>query len=279
MNAHLGATVPVAHERVLEARTAAAVLTAIAAIAALGRGVRRSHANVTMGVLLVAPIVLLGGQSYGGEAILRVFLFSLGPACILIAGLLEPLPARNVAARTSTGVATTRWHRLKQGRGGTTRLAGPVAVTLLGLFLLASFPLTRWGNESFEAIAPTDLEATQWVMAHVPKGSTLVEAEIAPIVYSHIENFHYADISLLVALRGTALVAAIRKLDPDPWVLVTRYEREYGIVSEGYPQDWLSVLKSSLLGTGEVVQRYGNATSAVLQILPVGVTLEGPHSH
>lgn len=261
LSAHLGTSVPASHEVVLDTRSAGVGLIAITAVAALWCGLRRGQTNWAMAALLVSPIVLLGGQSYGGEAILRVFLFSLGPACILIAGLLELRFGRSTVLQSTVTVTPARSRR--------TVLIAPTVVALVGLVLLASFPLTRWGNESFEAVAPTDFQATDWAMAHVPTGSTLdTPVADAPVEYSRLEDFHYGDMTTIVGLRGAALLRAIRALGPNPWVLITRSEDEYGVVNNGYPQGWLTALEESLLATGNVALRYRTATAAVLEILP-----------
>lgn len=67
-------------------RTLAVTVWALAALA-VWRARRRLGTVIVPAVLAVAPFVLLAAQSYGGEAIYRVFLFSAPWCAILIAGL------------------------------------------------------------------------------------------------------------------------------------------------------------------------------------------------
>ncbi len=60
----------------------------LSAVAALWWQRRRGRKVLAFGVLALSSFVLLGGQSYGGEAIFRVFLYSLPGCALLIAPVL-----------------------------------------------------------------------------------------------------------------------------------------------------------------------------------------------
>lgn len=55
------------------------------------KGLGRFKEALLPAILLFSPFMLLGGQSYGGEAIFRVLLYSLPICSVLIAGWLAPL--------------------------------------------------------------------------------------------------------------------------------------------------------------------------------------------
>ncbi|MGV9713273.1 hypothetical protein ACWDTI_21710 [Gordonia sp. NPDC003424] len=81
-------------------------LSAVAAFVYLWR--RRKH-DWALPIVAFSPVLLLGGQSYGGEAIFRVFLYSLIGCSILVgAALAELLPD------SSNPRCTLRFPRLRQ---------------------------------------------------------------------------------------------------------------------------------------------------------------------
>ncbi len=106
--------------------------------------------------LAFSPFLTLGLQSYGGEAIYRVFLFSSPWSALLIAGLIAQLGAlwRPLVSSASCAVA------LAAGLQG---LYGPAAV---------------------DAFTPAELTASQWLYAHAAPGSLLVfAADNFPALY------------------------------------------------------------------------------------------------
>jgi hypothetical protein len=141
--------------RAAEERTAQVVqllaalmwLGAAAAIAARWRSLGRVAVPA---VLAFSPFLMLGAQSYGGEAIYRVFMFSAPWCALLIAGLLLE-PARAFAWRAALAAAACAVALA----GGLQGLYGPVAV---------------------DAFTPAELAASRWLYGHAPPGSVLVLA-------------------------------------------------------------------------------------------------------
>jgi hypothetical protein len=101
-------------------------------------------------VLAFSPFVILGAQSYGGEAIYRVFLFSAPWCALLIAGALceVRLPRR----------LPIRWP-----------LTAMVLVAIMSAGLQGLY-----GPVSVNAFTRSELTASRWLYAHAPKGSLLV---------------------------------------------------------------------------------------------------------
>jgi hypothetical protein len=97
-------------------------------------------------VLAFSPFLILGAQSYGGEAINRVFLFSAPWCALLIAGALLDLRLPR------------RW-LLISGVTVATLFAG-----LQGLY----------GAVRVNAFTPREVAASRWLYAHVPQGSLIV---------------------------------------------------------------------------------------------------------
>ncbi len=101
-------------------------------------------------VLAFSPFVILGAQSYGGEAIYRVFLFSAPWCALLIAGALLELrfPRR----------LPVRW---------------PAIATICVVSLFAGVQ-GLYGPVSVNAFTRSELNASNWLYTHIPRGSLIV---------------------------------------------------------------------------------------------------------
>jgi hypothetical protein len=131
-----------------DASRAGIVLTV--ALAAAGVVLRRrgGHRDVTALTLVLAPALVMGVQSYGGEAPLRAYLFALPWLAFFAAAACAP-------ARGARGLR--RAWRL------------PAATTLIGATTLAGY----FGQELVNFISPADVAASRWYLAHAPPGASL----------------------------------------------------------------------------------------------------------
>ena len=200
---------------------------------------RRGRTQWTLAILAVAPIGVALVTDYGGEVALRVLLFSLPFASVLIALLVD--------------------------EGITTRISLAVVIVVVAL-MAAMFPLARYGNESFEAFSPGDVAAADWIQGHVSTGSTILVA---------IDDLPMADSpSLSLDVAGGLAFAPTDELrwvlgttGPNAWILLTRSQYEYGTVVGGYPSDWLSTLEHRLLATGSVEIKYRSSSAVVMKVV------------
>lgn len=119
-----------------------------ALLAAVRGDVRRV---ATPALMFLAPFVLVFGQSYGGEAIYRVYMFTL-PWCAYLISELWAAP---------TGTAPS----LKRRRLG---------VVGLGCVLLPLFILTYFGLDRYAYVRPAAVDAAIWFDSHTAPGSVLV---------------------------------------------------------------------------------------------------------
>ena len=101
-------------------------------------------------LLAFSPFLILGAQSYGGEAIYRVYLFSAPWCALLIAGVLLELrlPRR----------LPIRW---------------PLTAVVCLAALFAGLQ-GLYGPVSVNAFTRSEVRASQWLYAHAPRGSLLV---------------------------------------------------------------------------------------------------------
>ena len=118
-------------------------------------------------VLMAAPVTVMALMSFGGEALLRVFLFS--------APFMAYLAAEACAPRNGVDGIDTR------------RLGLAVAVLLL---VFPGYLLGYYGKERQYHFTREEIAASAWVAEHAPAGSILVEGDTNyPRQFSNYEKF------------------------------------------------------------------------------------------
>ncbi|WP_256787864.1 hypothetical protein [Frankia sp. AvcI1] len=220
------------------AGTALSMLVWLLAAAAVVRGrLRRRPGAGVLGLLFVSPAILVLGQDYGGEAIFRVYLFSLPWAAVAIAsGMVRseprPVPARPAARRArradsavSVMPVTPVQPVLPVVRA---RRVGVVALACTGAFLPAFF-----GQEELNYMPAGTVAASDYFYGHALSGSVLMcAAPNFPRSYGpnydefiHMKNGDEPNMLLNPDLRG-------RDLGPADVSTVVSEIRKYS--SRGY---------------------------------------------
>ena len=140
------------HVLVVYMRLAEVVLVWL--LAALGAFLahRRRTAWLTAALGCLAPLLLIPGQPYGGELMMRLYLFSLPFAACL--AVLTLMPDR----RGGPG-----WRRA-------------LALLAMGSVLASITVVTRYGNDSMEKFTPDEIALVKQLYATAPDGSILIEA-------------------------------------------------------------------------------------------------------
>lgn len=173
--------------------------------------------------LLIAPGLILGVTSYGGEAIFRIFFFSLPFVAFCCAGLFFS------SVRAGAGVLTmlTFW--------------------MLSIPMILGFILANNGKDQQYRFSPDEVEAAYWLYSRAGPDTLLVEgARNYPSQFMNYENFFYLPIANEAASeRAEILAAPAETLDrwfsdarwQDGYVILTRSQTAYvetlGIVPEG----------------------------------------------
>jgi hypothetical protein len=212
------------HQLVLYARIATTLLVfAMAALGLLRRRLRRIEDRVIL-VLIVVPVLLVLLQSYGGEIAMRVYLFSLAPACVLAALAFFPHPSArpSMLARVAAAVST--------------------------LVLLFSFFLTRYGNEQFEQITDGAVSTVDSIYEQMPAGGhflfvsgppTRGDTPFMPLGYRDVEKVGHTNTDAPGDPADVAeVLAALREEGPGTYLITTKSQEDYLSFGEGYPTDW-----------------------------------------
>ena len=193
--------------------------------------------------LAFSPFVILLAQSYGGEAIYRVYLFSAPWCALLIAGAVWRLRPRR------------RW---------------PMAVLATMAILFAGVQ-GLYGPVLANAFTPREVNASLWLYTHVPRGSLIV----LPVDnFPGLESSHYNSYDLQVLPAdpqvGPAWMDEGNLTQVQRWLAGQDHRTAYVVVSrsmdgwakfygapEGYAQ-LVSALPRAL--GGAVVYRNADAT-------------------
>lgn len=209
----------------------------------------RMPARVALVVLLVAPFGVLLGQAYGGEALLRVYAFSLLPSVIAISALASPQLAR----RRVTAVVCA---------------AALAASSLL-------FLITRWGNESYEMTRTAELAAVEWLYREAPPGATFVSVTpTVPWRHRRIADLRYSPYNMsefaLLDIDQIRAAAATNKSPQPTYVLVTLAQFAYAQQVHGLPDGWGPALVSVLKEAPDMECVYQSDGAWVFQSLAAG---------
>jgi len=191
---------------------ATAALWLIAAAGAIRR-FRHGHLDIEAVALAAVPFGLIGFQSYGGEMLLRVYLFSLPFMSFLAAGLFFPVAGRGLSTASTRAFAVT------------------AAVLVLVLML------TKHGNEKADWISADELAAADYLYAAAPAGSTLATVNRAsPIKYRQFEQYRYVDLRYLYEFdEPSAAESFLAGYDSCVYLFVSRTQQVNAEMYVGVP--------------------------------------------
>jgi len=146
------------------------VMTALVwglAVVGAVRGLRRGWANPSHAILALAPVALGVLQPYGGEMLMRVYMFSLPFAACYAAVAITPSPARRGWWVTAV-------------------------LTLSAFVLVGGFLFTRYGNEQTTLFTTREVRAVDHLYSIAPPGATLIAASAnVPWKQRHYADYHY----------------------------------------------------------------------------------------
>ncbi len=207
------------------------------------RRLRRGRVDVLCLVGFIAPFSVLGGQAYGGEAVLRVYLFALPFAVTLAASAIAP-DAKKWGMRTTA----------------------IVSVIIIGL--LPVFFLTRYGNESFEHFDQEELTAAHRLYEMAPPGSTFVALNSdIPWRSEHIEQYRFRALGDdvlppddVAAVSG----ALVSENGERTFLLATQSQQNFAQMMQGQAPGWTQSIIDRLMATGKYTIVYQNSRAQIL---------------
>jgi len=205
--------------------------------------------DLTWPILTIAPFGLLLLQDYGGEMLLRVYLFSLPFAAFLAAS------------------AIVEWRAM----GGPMRRAIPVAG--LTLLLLATFLVNRYGNERMDLATADEASGMNQLYQIAPKDSLLVAiADNAFWKDRDYELYHYAVVTEAVVNDDIPAILARARRDPlrRSFIILSRAQRaqlelQYGVTDAAWAR-----FEATLRANPAVQLMYSNPDVEIFEAIGKG---------
>jgi hypothetical protein len=233
------------------------VTLALWGTAVLG-GVRRlcnGYRDLAAALLASASFLLLGLQSYGGEMLLRVYLFALPFTAFFAAALFYTTPGAGTTRRTT------------------------VAIGLVSVLLLGSFFFTRYGNEQFESFTAGEVDAVQYLYRTAPPGSLLLAAAPnLPWRFQDVEKYDYQSLPVRTVIgpdiETIAGLMANEKY-PGAYLILTRSEEAFAAADSGLPPAAWERFEETLTASGRFRLAF-TAEDAMIFTLNPGRTEASP---
>lgn len=229
-------------------------LWAVAFVAALWLR-RKGHREPAPLLLFLAPFALAFAQPYGGEILLRVYLFALPFMAFFIASVMRRAPL-------GIGIA-------------------------LSLVLMTAFFVTRYGNESMDWFSRGEVRAVDRLDAVAPAGSTLVSwSNSLPWQARHYAQHRYRSIVTgddwdrisRLAPGSPAQVAAVaryvRRQKGGGWLILTRSQAAESDLTGYAPRGSVGRLDAALGRSRAFRLLYRNRDASVY--VPVAVGRSAP---
>jgi hypothetical protein len=209
-----------------------------------------------LAALCLAPFAFIVAQAYGGEMLLRSYLFALpalalGAACALSRFSNEGLARGAVSA--APGVATASVYGSGGDAGGVTgrgRTVAVVAFCVLGLFAVSAAAI-KGQNDSYVAFSARDLDASEAAYDIVQPGERLSGLTASgPLRYQDLGTVDQRSVESVCPI-STINEACVKKLSPD--VLVVTPSEDNSGRPYGRPAGWTGTIVGQLVADGTYV--------------------------
>jgi hypothetical protein len=208
---------------------------------------RDGRRDLSMVLLIAAPVPLVAAQAYGGELVLRLYLFTLPFMAILAAGIVYGRP---------------------QALPSKLRTCGVIAVCAV---ISLGFLATRYGNERMDVMTKSEVLGIQELYTFAPHGSLLVSPSgDLPWRAQAFEQYVYLTLSDDVLLGepgdlATQMRAANR---PHSYLVLTASVEAEAELFSGIPATTWDAFVDQLQASAEFRLVYQNADTKVFELLP-----------
>jgi hypothetical protein len=230
----------------------------LAGIGAIVR-LRKGHHDLTFVLLAIAPFPLLLTQSYGGELLLRIYLFTLPPMVFFAATLFY-----------------NSYHTSKRSMLPWRK----TAMLVITLLLLGGFFFTRYGNENMDYMTNNEVAGVRYLYTIAPNNSLLISPWDGPpwqiakfeqySTYTMSEEIPSSAPEIIVHKDVGAVTRLIQSTHPSQtYVLFTRSELAT-TRANGLPPNALNDFKQALISSGQFALIYSNPDAQILVFIPGG---------
>ena len=217
------------------------------ALALLGvvRRLVSGFVDLTFGLIGAVPFAFVALQAYGGEMMLRIYMFALPAVVFFAACLFYTRPRRKVSWLTEA------------------------VIGLLSVYLLGGFLIARYGNERMDFFTAREVEAVEYLYQEAPAGSLLTAiSENLPWRSQGYETYTYFKLIDLggVVIRENDLETVARVLRnkryDNSYLIITRSHKAYADLFLGWAPGSVDRFEQALRESSdfEVIYENGDAT-------------------
>jgi hypothetical protein len=207
---------------------------------------RKGFGDGTWALLAAVPFGLIAVQDYGGEILLRIYLFGLPFVAFFIASLVYFFP-------------------LARLQGRTVLLTTAVSAVLIGGFLFS-----RYGNERMDYKTTEEIEAVQYLYGVAPADSLWLSA--MPNVAWKFQDYNKYRYRVITDefIQGDTEAVVRRMEDPkytNAYLVLTRSQRVNAELFYGVSSSEWERFEQDLVDTGQVRLLYNNRDAQVFALV------------
>lgn len=213
----------------------------------------QGHRDLTYILLAISGFPLIVAQSYGGEMLMRIYLFT-QPFMLFFAASLfygKPLQLKR---------AIFPWKTF--------------AILFINLILLGSFFFTRYGDEKVNFITADEWHGMQYIYHVAPAHSLFLLAwNDTPVQFQDYEKYDVQSLTYIDPTEATdkqpdKVIQYIEyEHEPTSYVIFTRGQQEQLSAWEGAPHDILQRLERGLLQSGKFKLIYSSSDMQILKFI------------
>ncbi|TMD68608.1 MAG: hypothetical protein E6I91_04065 [Chloroflexi bacterium] len=254
----------------------------VLAFAGAVRRLLRGYRDSRLVLLAIVPFPLFLVQSYGGEMLLRIYLFTLPPMVFFAASLFYPCAAvAGAAPALSTSLSKKAGQRLglrmraeRHASSGSKLPWRQLAIGAICLVLIGGFLFTRYGNEREDYMTNAEIAGVQHLYTIAPRGSLLMTAwDGAPWEAVNYEQYDeevlYEVIPDAVSNRNVNAILQFVKGSgaKESYLLISRTQRATAELG-GYQPGLLDRLARDLQRSGKFTLIFSNTDAQIYKYNP-----------
>lgn len=234
------------------------------------------YRDITMVLLALTPFSLFVVQPYGGEMLLRVYLFTLPPMVFFAAALFSTTMSRERRTTSSLVVArSSRWLAVRPSPWAILMIAS------MSVVLLSGFLFTRYGNESMDYMTVGEVEGVHYLYSIATPNSIFLEgSDGTPWQLQDFEKYDTRSMTdeLPAAIAPANAKAIVQYANGE--IQARNYSNVYMIFTHsqkvtargvyGLPLDTMDRLEAALLATGKFELIYSMPDAQILLFIHQG---------
>lgn len=203
---------------------------------------RNGRLDLTFALLAIVPFSLIALQAYGGELLLRIYLFALPYMAFFSAALFYPVLTTRTSWRTVT------------------------AIGLVSLVLSIGFFFTRYGNERMDYFTAGEVDAVHYLYSIAEPGSQLLAGTgTLPWRFQDYKSYKYVTVERVV--RNADLEELVNTMKDKKYLasylILTRSQKASAELFTNWPPETWERFEEALSGSKEFKVIFANEDARI----------------